>query len=81
LRAQLEVQLAQQQAKMAQLEQELTSQKAVIRNKFLCWTLSCTLPTTLKDYTVVTSRLEGQDCADIFSAMTGGGAKDLYSAL
>ena len=33
LRAQLEVQLAQQQAKMAQLEQELTSQKAVFRNK------------------------------------------------
>ena len=33
LRAQLEVQLVQQQAKMAQLEQELTSQKAVIRNK------------------------------------------------
>ena len=33
LRAQLEVQLAQQQLKMAQLEQELTSQKAVIRSK------------------------------------------------
>ena len=33
LRAQLEVQLVQQQAKMAQLEQELTSKKAMIRNK------------------------------------------------
>ena len=29
----VELQLVQQQAKMAQLEQELTSQKAVIRNK------------------------------------------------
>jgi hypothetical protein len=39
------------------------------------------LPTTLKDDEVVASRLEDQDCVDIFSAMTRGGAKDVYSAL
>ena len=36
LRAQLEVQLVQQQAKMAQLEQELTSQKASVRGRSRC---------------------------------------------
>ncbi len=34
----------------------------------------------LKDYEVVANRLEDQDYVNVLSAMTGGGAGDLYSA-